>query len=244
MKRILPYAILVGCLLFSGCGEESPPQDIPYQTLGIKRPIEVKRGDRNLYLRFSISSDFASDGYILFRLVKDMGREGGFADSLDVDGFYIRSYFPLYDKGVPMDYPVYIKKITLPDNGSYNEEIHVRIPESANEINMEADITVFRDSEKLRYKMEDFYEKMIRYINGLDNYNDDFFKIQQPYFEKYFAAFPDSSVFSYFVAITGALHEINTFPSNDERYPAGVQYSYGLVNIRISKSIAEQNIDQ
>ena len=125
----------------------------------------------------------------------------GFGCDVKVDGFQIRTFNQVYRyqddlceyEKPTTKYPVFIKRIKLPENATIHEKIDIHLPDDF--IECWGEIFIFRNSKAIE-------ESMKTKLNP-EKYNE----FPCPHFNSYYKFFPDSSLFSYLMTDIYQLRE-------------------------------------
>ena len=195
MKKIFVFALSLLAVFFCSCKEKCVPQgeiypDICPHSIDIMEPVQSSFKDGIYRLDFDIQSDVKGDAFLWLML----RRWGEDSEPLDFDDvhvydFQIRAYSFNYffnsdqcDNDMPtIKFPVFMKKINLPQNTSIHETIDIRLPDGFS--NCVVDLFLFRTNENI--------EETKKTKLNPENYGSDC------HFDRYYNCFPDSSLFSY-----------------------------------------------
>ena len=198
MKKIFVFALSLLTVFFCSCKEKCVPQDMPIDferqySVDVIDPVKYSFIDGVYRVDFDIKSDIKGDAFIWLMLLQwredeiplDVGSD------VHVYGFQIRAYHQTFDctgceewcyNDIPtMKFPIFMKKINLPQNTSIHETIDFRLSDGFSHCLVK--MFLFRTN-------NDIEETMKTKLNP-ENFGSDC------HFDKYYNCFPDSSLFSY-----------------------------------------------
>ena len=220
---VLAIVLFITTGFSNGCGDPckgvviKPDHDIRYH-IEFSYPVDyqLNNNGKELDVTLEIISDFAENACLIVYAGKAFLSENplpgskfryeGFKDSLNIDGFHIRSYsiYDANDLSSPVDFPVYVKNVFV-NEGKSAESFKIVFPDSfeiilqgnwVSGLNTEhvfvyVGIVRFNDEIKSKFNFNTY--------SHINNPNNDFFKF-----------FPDSSSTSFVFSNSGFFESLTT----------------------------------